>query len=92
MSNKVKKKPVQDDKAKAVMKWLEQKKATETEVEVYKIIVRLYNKTALPIQNGDVSAVRRTNRTGTLVHLNNLVKKKIIKKHSKFTYIPNEPE
>ncbi len=68
--------------------WLIKKAATEVEINIYKMMLFSYRRTKEPLQNFDISKARRTNRTGTLVHLNNMVKKGLIKKSGRFNYIP----
>lgn len=61
---------------------------TPTEKIIHGIILKQFGKLNRPLRNHDIASIHETHRTNIRVHLANMVKKGIIKKHSHKFYIP----
>lgn len=69
-------------------KLLKQLGATETESDIYCIVLKLYKKLERPLQNSDIAEAHGTHRTNIRNHMTNMIRKGLIKRDRHKFYIP----
>lgn len=76
------------DLTRKEIQFLEEKKATPSEMRVYKIISNLYEEEDEPVLNGQIKKVYGGHRTNIQHYLKSMKEKKIIKKATYRSYVP----
>lgn len=77
---------------KTLAKFLADKKATETEGEIYHFMVQRMEKVGLAIQNKTIADGTGRFRTTVGYHLRNMLDKGLIKKSGDIHYVPVYPK
>lgn len=75
-------------KKNKIGKILSEAKATPTESDIYKIVVKQFQKLERPLTNSDIAKVHGTWRTNIRYHLMNLERKELIMRVSHKFYVP----
>lgn len=71
--------------------WFIKCNATPAEIEVYKIVLKLFKEKGLPLWNRDIAEQHETHRKNIQAHLSRLIEKGMVKRYRFRQYIPVTP-